>query len=204
MKKFILRVSLVILAFICFASRAMALDLQSEEANYKVSIPGTWKLTFQNQAGFSVTGTNTSRSMTLLIANARSGKLDASTTAAIEKGFQRAGMEKISSRLFTIDGIPAYEVVQRIGKSPHATVMVDHQIIADNKLYAFHASIMGGDASADADMQEGLNSFHFLRPPQPPSSTTFDLPYAKTTVLGVLIVGAVVLALCRKFGYKLK
>jgi hypothetical protein len=198
MKKHIVRFSLLILTYICFSSPVFGLDLKSEDGNYAVAIPGTWTLTFQNQAGFSITSSNGSRTMTLLIAKARSGKLDSRLIAEIEQGLQRAGAQKISSKMFTIDGVPAYEIVQRIGKPPYATVMVDRQIIADGKFYGFHASVMGGDAAADSEMQDGLASFHFLHPPKPPGSFGFGSLGVKIAILGVIIVGVFLVVRSRR------
>lgn len=127
--------------------------------------------------------------MTLLIGNARSGKIDSRFVAGIEQGFQRAGAQKISSRTFAIDGVPAYEIVQRIGHPPFATVTADHMIIAEGKLYTFHTSVLGGDASADPEMQDGLASFHFLHPPRPQSSFGLGLLGVTLVILGVVIVG---------------
>jgi hypothetical protein len=193
-----IRYSLLILACIYSASCVFGIDLKSEDGNYAVTIPGTWTLTFQNQAGFSITSSNGSRTMTLLIAKARSGKLDSRSVAKIEQVFQRAGAQKVSSKMFAIDGVPAYEIVQRIGKPPYATVMVDHQIIAEGKLYAFHASIMGGDATADSEMQDGLASFHFLRPPKPPSSFGSGALGVKLAVLGIIVIGVFLVVRSRK------
>jgi hypothetical protein len=134
MKTYLIKYSLLILIFVCSTSHVFALDLKSEDGNYTFTVPGTWTLTFQNQAGFSIASSNGKRTMTLLIANARSGKLDPSFIAKFEQAVQRAGAEKVSSKMFAIDGVPAYEIVQRIGKSPFATVMIDHQIIANNRV----------------------------------------------------------------------
>lgn len=136
--------------------------------------------------------------MTLLIANARSEKLDSRFTTGIEQGFQRAGAQKVSSKMFAIDGVPAYEIVQRIGKPPYASVMADHLIIADGKFYTFHASVIGGDASKDSEMQDGLASFHFLHPPKPPGSFGFGSPGVKIAILGVIIVGVFVVVRSRR------
>jgi len=136
--------------------------------------------------------------MTLLIAKARSGKFNPGSVAAIERGFQKAGAQKVSSKMFVIGGVPAYEIVQRIGKPPFATVMEDHQVIADGKLYEFHASIMGGDVTADSEMQEGLASFHFLVPPKPPRSFSFGSIGMMIAISGAIIVGAFFVVRSRK------
>ena len=38
--------------------------------------------------------------------------------------------------VFTIDGVPAYENIQRLGKPIVVSVEVEHQIFADGRLYS--------------------------------------------------------------------
>jgi hypothetical protein len=110
----------------------------------------------------------------------------------------RAGAQKVSSKMFTVDGVPAYEFIQRVGKTPYATVTVFHQIIANKKIYIFSSAIMGGDASQDSEMQEGLASFHFLQTPKPPSSFGFGSLGVKVAILGVIIAGVFVVIRSRR------
>lgn len=187
MKKYLIKYSALIFAYIC-ALPVFGLDLSSAEGIYTVKIPGNWKVTFQNQAGFSITGTNVSRTMTLIIGNVRSGRLDASTIASLDRGFQSGGAQILSSKMFAIDGVPAYEIIQRLGKRPYASVMVYHYIIADKKLYLFSASVIGGDASTDTEMREGLASFHFIHPPALPSAFGFRPLQIVLVILTVIIV----------------
>ena len=176
------------LAFILSASSIFAIELKSDDGNYIVTVPGTWTVSFQNQSGFSISSSDGSRTMTLITANIGSGKLDSSYITEFEQKLLKAGLKKISSRMFTIDGVPAYEIIQRSGKAQYASVMVDHQIIANSKLYGLHASVMGGDATRDSEMQAGLASFHFLQQPKPSRVGSLGV---KLTVVGIIIAGIV-------------
>ena len=107
--------------------------------------------------------------MTLLVRNSNYPTLDSNSIAAIEKDLFKAGSKKVSSRNFTIDGVPAYETIHIIGKPPFASTFVTHLTIANNKLYNLQATHIGGDVTRDAEIQEGLVSFHFLQRPKPSS-----------------------------------
>jgi hypothetical protein len=176
------------LAFFLSVSSIFALELKSDDLNYIVTIPGTWTVTFQNQAGFAITSPDRNKTMTLLIGNAKSAKLDPSSIAQFEQVMIRAGAQKVSSRMFTVDGIPAYEFIQSVGKTPYATVTVIHEIVANNKFYTLQSAIIGGDASQDPEMQAGLASFHFLQQPKPSIVGSLGV---KLTVVGIIIVGIV-------------
>ncbi|HEY1719019.1 MAG TPA: hypothetical protein VGH42_12100, partial [Verrucomicrobiae bacterium] len=165
-----------------------ALELKSNDFNYIVTIPDTWTVTFQNQAGFLIASPDGKKTMTLLIGNAKSAKLDPSSIAQYEQVMIQAGAQKVSSKMFTVDGVPAYEFIQRVGKAPYATVTVFHEIVANNKLYNLQSAIMGGDASQDSEMQEGLASFHFLQQPKPSMVGSLGV---KLTVVGIIMAGIV-------------
>jgi hypothetical protein len=122
--------SIFSLTFIFLASLASAKELKSDELNCGIIIPDGWTVVFQNQAGFSVASQDRKRTMTLLIRGADFSQLDSNSVAIIDRDFLKVGCTKISSRIFTIDGIPAYEIVQQIGKAPFASSYVDHIIIA--------------------------------------------------------------------------
>jgi hypothetical protein len=188
MKMNFIRRSIFSLIFILSASSVFALELKSDELNYIVTIPGTWTVIFQNQNGFSIASPDGKKTIALLIANAKSGKLDPSSIAQFEQSMIQAGAQKVSGKIFTVDGVPAYEFIQRVGKSPYATVTVLHEIIANNKLYTLGSMIAGGDASQDSEMQEGLASFHFLQQPKPSVVGSLGM---KLTVVEIIIAGIV-------------
>ncbi len=169
-------------------SLASAKELKSDELNYVISVPDGWTVTFQNSVGFSVASPDGKRTTTLLIRNANFEKLDSNSVATIEQDFLKAGSEKVSSKNFAIDGIPAHEIVYRVGKAPFASWFVDYIIIANNKLYFLGAGYAGGDVTQDSEIQGGLASFHFLQ--QPKSSRIGSLG-VKLTVVGIIIIGIV-------------
>jgi hypothetical protein len=177
------------LAFILLASVASAKELKSDELNYIFTVPDGWTVTFQNSVGFSVASPDGNKTMGLLVRNINFATLDSNSIAAIYETFPlKTGTEKISSRNFTIDGIPAYETVQRIGKVPYATTFIFRIIIANHKFYHLSAMHGGGDVTQDAEMLEGLASFHFLQPPKP---SRFNFLGVKLTVAGIIIIGIV-------------
>jgi hypothetical protein len=167
------------------ASVAYAKELKSDELNYTIIVPDGWTITFQTSAGFSIASQDRKKTMTLLIREANFATLDSNSVAAIEQDFIKAGCTKVSSKSFSIDGIPAYEIVQSIGKVPFTSSYVDHVIIANKKLYNLEALHIGGDATQDSDVQEVLANFHFLQPPKPPSSSSFG----RFGFLGITLAG---------------
>lgn len=187
-----IRRSIFSLAFILSASSIFALELKSDDLNYTFTISGTWTVTFQNQAGFLIASPDGKKTISLLIGNAKSGQLDPSSIAQYEQEYEqvmnKAVAQKVSSKMFTVDGVPAYEFIQRVGKAPYATVTVFHEIVANNKLYTLGSTIAGGDSSQDSEMQDGLASFHFLQQPKP---SRFNFFGVKLTVAGVIVAGIV-------------
>ena len=175
-------------AFIFLASVASAKELKSDKLNYTFTIPDGWTVTFQNSVGFSVASPDRKKTMTLLIRSANFEKLDSNSVATIEQDFLKAGSEKVSSKNFTIDGIPAHEIVYRVGKAPFASWFVDYLIIANNKLYFLGAGYAGGDATQNSEIQGGLTSFHFLQQPKPSRIGSLGV---KLTVVGIIIIGIV-------------
>ena len=94
-------------------------------------------------------------------------RFDSSYIANYEQVLKKVHhLQLVSSRVFTIDGVPAYENIQRLGEAPIASVKVEHQIFADGRLYQLDTVVIGGDATQDSELQAGLASFHFLHPPK--------------------------------------
>jgi hypothetical protein len=180
---------IICFTFILLASLAKAGDLKSDELNYVTTIPDSWTVTFQNSAGFSIASPDKKKTMTLLVRKADFATLDSNSIAAIEQGFLQAGSQKVSSKTFAVDGVPAYEIIVSIGKAPFATSFVNHVIIADGKLYSLQGMHMGGDVTQDSDIQGGLASFHFLQPPKPSASSRFGSLGLKLAIPVTIIAG---------------
>jgi hypothetical protein len=176
------------LAFILLAAVASAKELKSDELNYVITVPDGWTVDFQNSVGFSIQIPPGKKVVTLLIRNIGSATQDSNSIAVFEKGLLKAGSEQVSSTNFTIDGVPAYETVQRIGKAPFASLFIYHLIIADHKLYFLAASYTNGDPTQDSEIQECLASFHFLRQPKLPMVGSLGV---KLTVVGIIVAGIV-------------
>lgn len=188
MKTTFVRHSIFSLTFVLLVSLASAKELRSDQHNYSITIPDDWTIVFQNSAGFSIASPDGKKTMGLLIRDAAFATLDSNSIAALEKDSLKTGSTKISSRNFTIDGVPAYDTVQQIGKPPFATTFVFRLIIANNKFYHLSAMHGGGDVTQDSDMQEALASFHFLQPPKP---SRFGFIGVKWTIFGIIMVGIV-------------
>jgi len=154
------------LAFILLMSLASAKELKSDELNYAISVPDGWTVTFQNAVGFSIASPDGKQTMTLLIRNAGSATLDSTSIAEIEQGLLKAGSKKVSSKNFTIGGLPAYELVCSVGKTPFASTYVTHLTVANSKLYNLSAMHLGGNVLQDTELCKGLASFHFLQSPK--------------------------------------
>jgi len=181
-----IRRSIFSLAFILLVSLASAKELKSDELNYVITVPDGWTVDFQNSAGFSIQIPPGKKTVTLLIRNVSFATLDSNSLAVFQKDMLKAGSEKVSSTNFIINGVPAYETVQRIGKAPFASLFIYRSIIANNKLYFLGASYMNGDPTQDSEIQECLASFHFLQPPKP---SRFSFLGVKLTVLGIIMAG---------------
>lgn len=188
MKINFIRYSVFSLAFILLAAVASAKELKSDELNYTIIVPDGWIVDFQNSAGFSIQIPPGKKVVTLLIRNAGFATQDSNSIAVFEKDLLKAGSEQVSSTNFTIDGVPAYETVQRIVKAPFASLFIYRLIIADNKLYFLSASYMNGDPRQDSEIQQCLASFHFLQPPKP---SRFNFLGVKLTVVGIIIAGII-------------
>lgn len=173
------------LTSIFLVSLASASELKSDELNYITAIPDGWTVTFQNEAGFSVASPDKKKTLTLLVRKGVSGKLDSDTISGIEQGLLQAGSQKVSSTNFMVDGIPAYEAMNSIGKAPFASSFVTFLIIADGKLYSLQGMHMGGDVTQDSDIQAALAGFHFLQPPKLSASSRFSLMLAIPGILAI-------------------
>jgi len=154
------------LAFTFLVSLASAKELKSDQLNYVFTMPDGWTVTFENAAGFSVASPDGMKTMTLVVRNSDYATLDTNSIAAIEKGLLKAGAKKISSRNFEVDGVPAYEIILSVGKTPFASSFVTHLTIANNKLYNLQAVHVGGNVTRDSEIIGALASFHFLQRPK--------------------------------------
>ncbi len=186
------------MTFILLASLAPGEILKSDEHNYIITVPDAWTVTFQNSAGFSLASPDRQKTITLLISKVSYRTLDSKSIAQIEQMSAQAGAHKVSSRTFMIDAVPAYELLLSIGKAPYSSTFLNRAIIADRKLYSLGAMHGGGDVIQDADIQDGLASFHFLHPPKPPSSFGFGSLVMKIAILGVIMVGVFLVVRSRK------
>jgi hypothetical protein len=157
--------------FVYVVSPALADELRSDDLNYAITLPKAWRVDFQNEAGFLIASPDQSQTITLLVNRTGPRSLDAKTIEEIERGLLQANSEKVSSRNFTIDGVPAYETIHRVGKAPFTSSFVNHLFIADGRLYSLQGIWIGGDISHARGIQEGLARFRFLQPPKPPSSS---------------------------------
>jgi hypothetical protein len=176
------------LMFVCLVSPVLADELRSDDLNYAITLPKTWRVDFQNEAGFLIASPDQSQTITLLVNRAGPRSLDAKTIEEIERGLLQANSEKVSSRNFAIDGIPAYETIHRVGKAPFTSSFVNHLFIADGRLYSLQGICIGSDISHARGIQEGLASFRFLQPPKPPSSSGAG-GFNPMWIVGILIVG---------------
>jgi len=186
MKMNFIRYSVFSLAFILLASLASAKELKSNELNYTITVPDGWTVTFQNSAGFSVQIPPGKKTVTLLIRNAGFGTLDSNSVAVFEKDLLKGGAQNVSSKNITIDGVPAFETVYCVGKTPYATSFDDYQIIINNKLYFLAGSASYGDGTQDSEIKEMLASFHFLQPPKP---SRFGSLGVKLAVAAIIVAG---------------
>ncbi len=172
------------------ASLVSASELKSDEHNYSVTVPDGWTVDFQNTAGFSIYSLDKKKSMTLLIHKGVT-KLDPTSMSQFEQGMSQAGAQTVSSTNLTLDGVPAYETVQTIGKAPFASSLVILMTVADGKYYHLQGMHSGGDVTRDSDIQGAFTSFHFLQPPKPPVSSKFDSLGLILVVAGVIVGGLV-------------
>jgi hypothetical protein len=194
----IIRYALFNLAFIFSASSIFAVELKSDDLNYTITVPDGWTVDFQSPDGFSIPSPDRKGSITLIVVNAKSGKFD---STQFEQELLKVGCQKVSSRNFTIDGVSAYETIQRVGKLhthrevPFASLMVEHLIIANGRFYNLsYISDISGDATQASKMQERLASFHFLQPPKL-SAGRFGSLGLKLAIPGVIIAGIVFMVL---------
>jgi hypothetical protein len=193
MSAYLSRYLFVVVAFILSATSLFALELKSDELNYIIAIPGTWTVKSQDQTGFYVESEDGKRAVSLAILYPCSAKIDSSYVTRIEQVQpKRDNFQMISNRLYEIDGVAAYENVQRLGKASFASVNVELEIIAERRFYHLSLISYGGDAAQDPEMQEVLASFHFLHPPKFLASSIvgrFSSFGVKLAIPGVIIVG---------------
>jgi len=188
--------------FILLASVASAKELKSDQLNYVVTVPDTWTVKSQDQTGFYVTSQDGKRSVDLAIVPAPFANFDSNYITKYEQILKKVhNLQLVSSKVFTIDGAPAYENIQRLGTVSIASVKVEHQIFADGRLYGLDTLVIGGDATQDSDLQEALNSFHFLHTPKPSGSFGFGgfgSLGVKLAIIGIIIAGIVFWAIQRR------
>ncbi len=154
-------------ALIFSAFTAFALELKSDDLNYIFTIPGTWTVKSQDHTGFYIESQDGNRNVNLVTMATPFARFDSNYIAKYEQVLKKIHhLQLVSSRLFTIDGVPAYENIQRFGEGRIVSVKVEHQIFADGRLYQLEGVVIGGDATQDSELQAGLASFHFLHPPK--------------------------------------
>jgi hypothetical protein len=182
-----IKYTIITLTFILLASLASAEALRSDEHNYTITIPNGWTVDFQNSAGFAINSPDKRKTVALLI---RKGvtKLDPASVSQFEQGMSQAGAQTVSSTNLTLDGVPAYEAIQTIGKAPFASSLVILMTVADGKYYHLQGMHSGGDVTHDSDIQEAFASFHFLQPPKLSASPRFGSGLI-LAVAGIIIVG---------------
>jgi len=182
-----IRRSFFALAFILSSSSLLALELKSVDLNYTITIPSTWSVEKQDQTGFYFKSQDGKKSMDLAVITAGFGTIDSDYIARYEQVLKKVHhVQLVSSRIFTIDGVPAYENIQRLGEAPVASVTIDRQIIADGKFYDLESDVPGGDATQDSEMQEALTSFHFLTQPKHSRLASAGVMFA---VFGIIAAG---------------
>ena len=135
-------IRLLSFAFLLSVSSAFALELKSDELNYKITIPDTWTVKSQGQTGFYAKSQDGKRDVDLAVIRAPFARLDSSYIAKYEQVLKKVHhLQLLSSRVFTIDGVPAYENIQRIGEGAAASVNVERQILADGRGYNLRACL---------------------------------------------------------------
>ena len=194
-------IRLLSLTLIFSVVSTFAAELKSDDLNYTITVPGTWTVKSQDQTGFYVKSQDGNRDMNLAVIRATFARLDSSYIAKYEQVLrQTRHLQLISSRMFTIDGVPAYENIQRIGEGAAASVKIERQILPDGRFYVLSAVMLGGDATLDPEIQAALTSFHFLHAPKPPGSFAFGGfgLLGVVAVLAVIIIGAFLVLRSRK------
>lgn len=98
----------------------------------------------------------------------------------VEKGALKArpppikSITKLSGRRLVVAGVPAYELVVRSEFEQGHTTLVMRSFIANGWAYSLGGIVVGGDAVADASVQEVLSSFHFTSPPEVPKERSSE------------------------------
>jgi hypothetical protein len=175
-------------AFIFFIVSAYAAELKSDDLNYTIAVPGTWTVKSQDQTGFYVKSQDGNRALNLVVIRATFATLDSSYISRYEQVLsQTRNLQLISSRMFTIDGVPAYENIQRLGEGKVSSVEIERQMLADGRFYSLSAVMFGGDATQDSEVQAELASFHFMHSPKYSGVFGFSSLGVKVAILGVII-----------------
>lgn len=171
------------------SSLVSASELKSDELNYTVTVPDGWTVEFQNEAGFAINSPDKRKTVALLIRKGAYTRLDQASESQFEKAISKAGAQTVSSTNLTLDGVPAFETVQTIGKAPFASSFVILRTVADGKYYHLQGMNSGGDVTHDSDIKEAFASFHFLQPPKLSVASKFGSLGFMLPVGGVIVAG---------------
>lgn len=147
-------------------------------SNYNCAItpPPGWRTTTNATSAsgtFTVTFTAPGRTrfLLLIVQNERktSEPLDDFYIASYERSVQlRGGGKPLSTRSMEIDGIKAYERVANVVIKGKNASTIRHLILTDTGVYTVEGMRFNGPVLEAPEIQEALNSFHFISQPQAP------------------------------------
>ena|SRR5579859_5222317 len=187
------------------AVAALAQERQFPEVNFAITPPSGWHWatnlpSTQDIQGIIANAANTELVLFIAESNSGAGPVDDRAVSEFEIGLGSDGGKRLSGKYIEVDGVKAYERVgSAVIKGKHVSTLI-YFFAADGRFYNMEAMRFDGEAAEDPDIQQAMDSFHFIKRPKtfiPQRSAAFQTGYIMGRLMGmmVLVVGVVALIL---------
>jgi hypothetical protein len=169
----------VLLLFLALAQTfcARGKDWKSEEFNCALTVPDDWhqgsapdqhaKVLFQSADNNKIV-------FVMVYSDPKLEVLNDEFVRGVKEGLTAQGGKVVRERRFEIAGLPACELVGEFNANGRKMYCKIRAVIADHMAYAAQGMSATASIDGDAQVQQALESFHFLHAPEKPSILSVD------------------------------
>lgn len=147
-----------------------ASEWKSAEYNCALTVPDGWREPVPASGSVralyqSADGTKTVAVLIDPVASPGLKRVDPKFNEEFKLAFASGKGTVLTARDIQLAGLPAYEVLGRTALEIYSVSIVVRVVIADGRIYQLQGSKTGTGVLQDAELQQCLGSFRFLRPP---------------------------------------